>query len=147
MIKQFYVLSCFCLLALVSVSLQAEKVQADEFKFESPAQEQMYRQIISQLRCPKCQNQSIADSDAELSEDLRFIVYQKIRRGESKQQIFSYFQQRYGDFILYDPPVSPKNYILWFMPIVVFIIIIIALVMKVGKRRVSDETEISEEQS
>lgn len=133
-----------CCLLLVAVALQAEKVATDEYAFDSIAQEKEYRVIINQLRCPKCQNQTIADSDAELSEDLRFIVYQKLKRGESRQQIFSYFQKRYGDFILYNPPVSPQNYLLWFMPIVVFLIIIAFLVLKVGRRKLVAEDDFED---
>lgn len=121
-------------------------VWADEsYQFDSLEQEQAYREIISELRCPKCQNQSIADSDASLSEDLRFIVYQKLKAGESKQAILDYMQKRYGDFVLYDPPVSPKNYILWFMPVIVFLLIIIALVKKVGKRQLQPEDDAEQE--
>ncbi len=113
----------------------------ETYQFDSGVQEKTYREIISELRCPKCQNQSIADSDAPLSEDLRYIVYQKLKAGETKATILQYMQDRYGDFVLYDPPVSPKNYVLWFMPIIVFLIIIAALVTKVGKRKLKPEAE------
>ncbi|NVJ67970.1 MAG: cytochrome c-type biogenesis protein CcmH [Gammaproteobacteria bacterium] len=132
-----YLLSLSLLLA--SVTLWASQ----QYEFDSPEQEQEYRDITSQLRCPKCQNQSIADSDAGLSEDLRFIVYQKLKAGENKETILQYMQQRYGDFVLYDPPVSPKNYILWFMPFMVFLIIIVALIKKVGKRELKPEDDLS----
>ncbi len=128
----------FLALWLASVTVLA----SENYQFDSPEQEQAYREISSQLRCPKCQNQSIADSDAELSEDLRFIVYQKLKAGDSKQEILDYMQKRYGDFVLYDPPVSPKNYVLWFMPIIVFIIIIASLVKKVGRRELQPEDEV-----
>ncbi len=128
----------FLALWLASVAVLA----SENYQFDSPEQEQAYREISSQLRCPKCQNQSIADSDAELSEDLRFIVYQKLKAGDSKQEILNYMQKRYGDFVLYDPPVSPKNYVLWFMPIIVFIIIIASLVKKVGRRELQPEDEV-----
>lgn len=124
-------------LALFSSSLQAEQI----YSFNSPEEEKLFRQITSELRCPKCQNQSIADSDAELSEDLRFIVYQKLKKGETKKQILSYMQDRYGDSVLYDPPVNKNTYILWFLPLFVFLIIIIALISKVGKRRYNPDAE------
>ncbi len=136
-------------IVLVAIALMGSAyIEASEnYQFDSVEQEQQYREIISQLRCPKCQNQSIADSDAPLSEDLRFIVYQKLKAGENKGQILQYMQDRYGDFVLYDPPVSPKNYILWFMPIVVFLIILVALLKKVGRRELEPEQEsITEEE-
>ncbi|WP_251359656.1 cytochrome c-type biogenesis protein [Kangiella sp. TOML190] len=132
----------FFFFAASSLGLQA----SEEYQFASAEQEQQYRDIISQLRCPKCQNQSIADSDAPLSEDLRYIVYQKLKAGESKGQILQYMQDRYGDFVLYDPPVSPKNYVLWFMPILVFLLIIVALLKKVGKRELEPEPDSEQEQ-
>lgn len=126
----------FAVIALLfSITLLANET----YIFDSPEQEKLYREISSELRCPKCQNQSIADSDAELSEDLRYIVYQKLKAGDSKSEILRYMQQRYGDFVLYDPPISPKTYVLWFMPFLVFVIIIIALVMKVGRRQLQPE--------
>lgn len=114
----------------------------ETYIFDSAEQERLYREIASELRCPKCQNQSIADSDAPLSEDLRYIVYQKLKAGDSKSEILRYMQERYGDFVLYDPPVSPKNYVLWFMPFAVFLIIIVALVLKVGRRKLQPEDEV-----
>ncbi|MRX26568.1 cytochrome c-type biogenesis protein [Kangiella sp. HZ709] len=116
----------------------------ETYQFDSPEQERLYREIANELRCPKCQNQSIADSDAPLSEDLRYLVYQKLKAGENKQQILQYMQDRYGDFVLYDPPISPKNYVLWFMPLLVFIIIIIALIARVGRRELQPEDEAEE---
>ncbi len=116
----------------------------ETYQFDSPEQERLYREIANELRCPKCQNQSIADSDAPLSEDLRYLVYQKLKAGENKQQILQYMQERYGDFVLYDPPISPKNYVLWFMPLLVFIIIIIALIARVGRRELQPEDEAEE---
>ncbi len=113
----------------------------ETYQFDTPEQERLYREIANELRCPKCQNQSIADSDAPLSEDLRYLVYQKLKAGENKQQILQYMQDRYGDFVLYDPPISPKNYVLWFMPLLVFIIIIIALISRVGRRELQPEDE------
>lgn len=117
----------------------------ETYEFETKAQEQLYTEIIHELRCPKCQNQTIAESNAGLSEDLRYIVYQKVSGGEEKREILAYMQQRYGDFVLYDPPVKPSNYFLWFAPIFVFVIILIAVLARVGRRKVtpdsSDDTE------
>lgn len=130
---------------LLSSSLASVIAVANEtYEFDNAAQEQLYREITNELRCPKCQNQSIADSDAGLSEDLRYIVYQKLKAGEGKSQILQYMQDRYGDFVLYDPPISPKTYVLWFMPFIVFVIIIAALVKKVGRRELLPENEVEE---
>ena len=120
------------------ISLQAFAV-IEPYEFENVEQEHLYTEIIHELRCPKCQNQTIAESNAGLSEDLRYIVYQKIMAGESKRDILAYMQERYGDFVLYDPPVKPSNYFLWFAPIFVFIIILIIVLSKVGRRKVEPD--------
>ena len=135
------------ILILVLSLLFIQSVQAviETYQFDDPKQEQTYYEIINELRCPKCQNQTIADSDAPLSKDLRFIVQQKIKAGESKRQILAYMQERYGDFVLYDPPVQPANYILWFSPVIIFLVILIVVVARVGRRKVV--TDASDDQT
>jgi cytochrome c-type biogenesis protein CcmH len=128
---------------MLMISLQAFAV-IETYEFETKEQEQLYTEIIHELRCPKCQNQTIAESNAGLSEDLRYIVYQKVSQDESKREILAYMQERYGDFVLYDPPVKPSNYFLWFAPVFVFIIILIAVLAKVGRRKVKPESQQEE---
>jgi len=129
------------LILIVCALMMAQLAQAviETYEFDNEEQEQLYYEIINELRCPKCQNQTIADSDAPLSRDLRFIVQQKIKAGESKRQILAYMQERYGDFVLYDPPMQPANYILWFSPLIIFLIILAVVVARVGRRKVTPE--------
>ena len=129
---------------LLTLSFQVVAV-IETYEFETQAQEQLYTEIIHELRCPKCQNQTIAESNAGLSEDLRYIVYQKVSQGEAKRDILAYMQQRYGDFVLYDPPVKPSNYFLWFAPVFVLIIILITVLARVGRRKVTSENNDTEE--
>lgn len=131
------------LIVIVCTLMMAQLAQAviETYEFDNEAQEQLYYEIINELRCPKCQNQTIADSDAPLSRDLRFIVQQKIKAGETKRQILAYMQERYGDFVLYDPPLQPANYILWFSPLVIFLVILAIVVARVGRRKVTLEGE------
>ncbi|GAA4356279.1 cytochrome c-type biogenesis protein [Kangiella marina] len=136
----------FITLCIALASLQAFAV-IETYEFKTEQQEQLYTEIINELRCPKCQNQTIAESNAGLSEDLRYIVYQQVSAGESKRDILAYMQERYGDFVLYDPPVKPSNYFLWFAPILVFLIILIAVLSKVGRRKVKPEQSASEGES
>lgn len=125
---------------LLLISWQAMAV-IEAYEFDTKEQEQLYTEIINELRCPKCQNQTIAESNAGLSEDLRYIVYQKVMADEAKRDILAYMQERYGDFVLYDPPVKPSNYFLWFAPLFVFLIIIIIVLARVGRRQVTPEDE------
>lgn len=130
----------FKILLLLFISWQAAAV-VETYEFDNKEQEQLYTEIINELRCPKCQNQTIAESNAGLSKDLRYVVYQKVMEGEPKRLILSYMQERYGDFVLYDPPVKPSNYFLWFAPLLVFLIIIIIVLARVGRRDVTPEDD------
>ncbi|MDO9164150.1 MAG: cytochrome c-type biogenesis protein CcmH [Methylococcaceae bacterium] len=102
------------LLVLFSCSLHAEiKI----YDFKDPALEQRYQGLTEELRCLVCQNQNIADSHAELAEDLRGKVYELLNKGETDAQIVEYMTNRYGDFVLYRPPLKSKTLILWLAPI------------------------------
>jgi cytochrome c-type biogenesis protein CcmH len=85
-------------------------------EFSAPAQEQRYRDLIEELRCLVCQNQNLADSHADLAQDLREEVQQMILAGKSDDEIISFLTARYGDFVLYRPPVKGSTWMLWFAP-------------------------------
>ena len=78
---------------------------------------QRYHDLIEELRCLVCQNQSIADSDADLAADLRQIVHEMLERGESDEAITAYMTERYGSFVLYRPPLAPSTLALWAGPV------------------------------
>lgn len=84
--------------------------------FRDEAQEQQYRQITAALRCPKCQNNSIADSGSMIAVDLRLKVYQLLQEGKTRPQIVDYMVARYGNFVTYDPPLTPVTSLLWGVP-------------------------------
>lgn len=81
-----------------------------------PALEARARTISKELRCPVCQNQSIDDSDADLAHDLRVLVRQRLKAGDSDEQVKQYIVARYGDYVLLDPPLKVTTYALWFGP-------------------------------
>jgi cytochrome c-type biogenesis protein CcmH len=101
-----------CLLFL-SQSVHAE---IEVYQFKTPDLELRYQKLTEELRCLVCQNQNIADSHAELAQDLRRKVYEKLNSGESNDQIIDYMTERYGDFVLYRPPFNAKTLILWLTP-------------------------------
>ena len=103
----------FVLACLLSFSASAA---IDVYDFDSPQQEAQYRGLIEELRCPKCQNQNLAASDAPIAQDLKQKVYDLIKEGRSDAEIRDYMQERYGDFISYKPPVRPSTWVLWFFP-------------------------------
>ena len=90
----------------------------DTWQFKDEAQEQAFREITSQLRCPKCQNNSIADSNSMIATDLRQKVYELMQEGKSKKEIVDYMVARYGNFVTYDPPLTPLTVLLWVLPVV-----------------------------
>lgn len=102
----------------------------DAFEFSTPQQEAQYYDLIHELRCPKCQNNSIADSNAELAQDLRTKVYQLTIQGQSKAQIKAYLVARYGTFIDYRPPFTLSTLLLWLSPLVPLLIGVMVIVRR-----------------
>ena len=89
--------------------------------FDDPAQQERYERLIKDLRCLVCQNQSIADSNALLASDLRREVREMMIAGQSDDQIREFMTTRYGDFVLYRPPVSPRTWLLWSAPVLLLL--------------------------
>jgi cytochrome c-type biogenesis protein CcmH len=127
-----------CLL-LLSPSLHAE---IEIYQFATPELELRYQTLTEELRCLVCQNQNIADSHAELAQDLRRKVYEKLSAGESNDQIIDYMTERYGDFVLYRPPFNAKTLILWIAPILTILLGGIGF-WSLIKRRQDSEPELS----
>lgn len=88
---------------------------------EDPAIEQRMKHLTKELRCLVCQNETLADSQAPLAEDLRREIREQIKAGKTDQEILAYATQRYGDFVLYNPPVKATTYLLWFGPFVLLV--------------------------
>ena len=88
---------------------------------EDPAIEQRMKHLTKELRCLVCQNETLADSQAPLAEDLRREIREQIKAGKTDKEILAYATQRYGDFVLYNPPVKATTYLLWFGPFVLLI--------------------------
>jgi cytochrome c-type biogenesis protein CcmH len=96
-------------------------------KLADPEQQKVYENLTSELRCLVCQNQTIADSNAELAADLRRQVYEMLQQGKSKQDIANFMTDRYGDFVLYNPPFKLKTGVLWIGPVVFLLMGLIAV--------------------
>lgn len=89
---------------------------------EDPAIEQRMKTLTKELRCLVCQNETLSESQAPLAEDLRREIRAQIKAGKSDQEILAYATQRYGDFVLYNPPVKATTYLLWFGPFVLLLL-------------------------
>ena len=103
--------SCLGIILLLFASVAAATV--DVRKFDNPEQEALYQELTEELRCTVCQNQNIAGSNADLAADLRTKTYEMVRAGKSKAEIKQYMVQRYGNFVLYEPPLTAGTLFLW----------------------------------
>jgi len=131
----------FILCLLLSVRLGVAAVEYHDFA--DPQQEQAYQSLITELRCLVCQNQTIADSNADLAKDLRRQVYEMVRQGQTKQQIADFMTQRYGDFVLYKPVFSIKTALLWLGP-GLFLLIGLLLVLSMTRRKRNAATALNQ---
>lgn len=121
----------------------------DVYEFESVEQEKAFQNLTATLRCPKCQNNTIADSNAVLAKDMRQKAYDMLSEGKSEQDVIDYMIARYGNFVTYDPPLTLSTMILWAGPLLFVLIGFTVLVMrsrKVGDVKGKDELEADEEQ-
>lgn len=103
-------------LAGALLTTPAQSFTLEEFTFEDPARTQEFRTLIGELRCVVCQNESLAGSQAGVAQDLRKEVYRMMQEGQSRQEVIDFLVERYGDFVLYEPPLRPSTLILWFGP-------------------------------
>lgn len=111
----------FVLLLLCMFSLSSSAA-IEEREFDNAVEAKRYKTLTEELRCPKCQNQNIADSDAEIAEDLRNEVYRQLRDGKSDQEIVAYLVSRYGEFVNYRPPFDNRTMLLWLSPVILLVI-------------------------
>ena len=123
------------LLLLVLVLAAPLLYAIDEIEaLPDPALQARYEKLIRELRCLQCQNQSIADSNAWLATDLRTQVRDMLLAGQSDQEIYDYMTARYGDFVLYRPPLNQKTWLLWFSPALLLLVGLLVLIRVVIKR-------------
>jgi len=132
---------------LVLLTFSLNSIAAVEYKkFDDAEKEKVYNVLINELRCLVCQNQTIADSNAELAQDLRRQVYEMLLQGKTKDEIAEFMTQRYGDFVLYNPPFKVKTGLLWLGPIVFLLIGLVVLVLFTRRKGVVEKTNISEDE-
>lgn len=129
-------------------------VDGHEYQFnegdeqQNQTRAQLFQQLAEELRCPKCQNQNLADSNAMIAGDLRRELYQQVKSGQNAEEIIDFMVNRYGEFVLYRPQMSAMTYVLWFGPVVVLLIAIACLILVIRKRKQNAEqvVELTEEQ-
>jgi cytochrome c-type biogenesis protein CcmH len=111
--------------------------------FQSPNQELQYKSLLEILRCPKCQNQNIADSDATIAVDIRAKVYELTLAGKTQSEIIDYMVERYGDFVSYRPPIRSNTFLLWLLPILIFIMSIIVFSLRSYQKSRNKSADVS----
>lgn len=126
----------FLAAALLGLSLAGVAHAAiDTYEFPNEAERQRFRSLTTELRCPKCQNQDIADSNAPIAADLRKQIYEQLQQGKSDEQIVDYMVDRYGDFVRYKPPVNARTWLLWFGPAALLGLGVLVVGVLVARRR------------
>jgi cytochrome c-type biogenesis protein CcmH len=129
-------------LALASALAVAQVADPAPLAFRDQAEETRFHALVAELRCVMCQNQSLADSNAQIARDLRGEILQLMRHGQSDAQIEQYLVARYGEFVLYKPRVEGKTWLLWFGPALVLLggaLAVMAIVRRRSRASVADD--------
>lgn len=111
--------------------------------FDNPVQQERYRDLTSSMRCPLCENQAIGDSDAPISGDMRERVYTLLQDGKSDTEIVGYMVQRFGEYILYNPRLENRTYLLWGIPVALLLAGMLLVVLVVRARRNASAASLS----
>lgn len=137
---------CFFVILMAPVLAVADV--AAVYEFETRSEEQRYQNLIAELRCPKCQNQNIADSNSPISKDMRNAVYQMMQEGDSNEEIINSLVGRFGEFVKYRPDFDSRTFMLWATPVIaVFggILMVIGVVVR-SRRAGANAPELSTEE-
>jgi len=140
-------LQFFFMLLFLFVSLDVQ-ARVEVLEFKTPEHEDRYQKLINELRCMVCQNQNLADSNAEVAQDLRKKTHQLVEEDQSEQQIIDYMVARYGEFVLYRPPFKSSTIFLWVGPFVILLIAVYLMLRTIrSRRRLADESsQVSEDE-
>nr|WP_320136819.1 cytochrome c-type biogenesis protein [uncultured Amphritea sp.] len=122
------------LVILLSVSALANAA-IDTYEFKDDATRERFQSLAAELRCPKCQNQNIADSNSPIAEDLRNELHRMLEEGADDQQVIDFMVGRYGEFVLYRPRMTEQTYLLWYGPAGLLVIGVVVVLLVSGKRK------------
>ncbi len=135
-------ISLMCLPSLAAAGPKGQPKPPIEF--QDPQMEADYLELATELRCLVCQNQNLIDSNADLADDLRREVAKLLKQGNNKDQVTEFMVSRYGDFVLYNPPVKPTTWLLWAGPFVLMFVAVVIVIRKIRARTVVQNDESSE---
>jgi len=134
----------FLVMAVLLTPLYAAPVAT--YEFASAEQEALFNKLSNELRCLVCQNQAIADSNADLAKDLRDEIYGMLQQGKSEEEIVEFMVVRYGDFVLYNPPLKPMTWVLWFGPAFALLAGFFFVIRIINKQKKAAVAEMSGEE-
>ena len=131
-----------CVLALAASFFMATAAFAviETYEFSSPDLELRYQALSAELRCPKCQNQNIADSNAPIAKDLRGLLYQQLEAGATDQEILDYMVSRYGEFVRYRPSFDRSTAVLWLAPVLLLAAALVVVFLSLRRRKGEEDT-------
>lgn len=133
-------------LSLLLMPLLASASNIEAYRFDEPEKEARYHKLISELRCVVCVSQNIADSNAELAQDMRRHTYEMVQGGSSEDEVVNFMVQRYGDFVLYRPRLQSSTLLLWVGPFVIFVVGVVVLGLFIRRRNREPEVELTSEE-
>jgi len=131
------------LMILAVLSFNSVHAAIDTYEFKDADKQARFHELVADLRCPKCQNQNLADSNSEIAQDLRQKVYDMLDAERSNAEIADYMVARYGDFVLYEPRFNAQNAILWLGPFVLLIVGLLVVILLVRSRSKNNKEEES----
>lgn len=135
----------FALLVLLMIPFTSQ-AKVETYSFDTTEHEESYKKLVAELRCLVCQNQNLADSNAELAVDMRRKTYEMVSAGKSEQEILDFMVTRYGDFVMYRPPMKPITILLWFGPFLLLVIALTIVITYMRKQKKQHSVEITEQQ-
>ena len=136
----FKTITLSVLTLLIVLSAFSVSAVEDKFSFDTPAQRESFLKLTAELRCPMCQNQNIADSDAMIAHDMRRKVYALLKQGKTEQEVIDFMKSRYGDFVHYQPPITAATLWLWAGPV---LFIFIALIVVIRRKSVTPPEDMA----
>lgn len=141
-----YLLRSLIVSLFLVFALPAVAVQIEFHTFENEQREKLYLDLIAELRCVKCQNQNLAESNAELATDMREKTYEMVVEGKSREDVVNYMTARYGDFVLYKPPFKSKTILLWIGPPLLLFLSLFMLLKIVRKQSKQAPKQLSDDE-
>ncbi len=138
-------ISSYLLLFLFVSMPLALQAKVEQRQFSTPQMEADYKVLINELRCLVCQNQNLADSNAELAQDMRSKVFKMLDEGKQKDEIVDYMVARYGDFVMYRPPVKTSTMLLWYGPIIFFVIAALVVMTYIRRQKSTPVADVDQQ--